>query len=72
MMHQHCSMAHDPLSTRPHWQQALFGSSIVILIILVPVHVSVLAPHTLAPANTPVYVKILAVNDFYRHTPPGR
>jgi len=64
MMQLHCSMAHDPLSTRLHWQQEVFGSSIIIIILL-PVLISVMESHTLAPANTPVYVKILAVNDFH-------
>lgn len=65
-------MVHDPLSTRPHWQQAAVGFCILAFIILVPVLVPVMAPHTPAQLNAPVHVKILAVNDFHGQLPPGQ
>ena len=65
-------MAHDPLSIRLHWQQAAFGFCILTFIILVPVLVWVIAPHAPEPANAPVHVKILAVNDFHGQLPPGQ
>ena len=58
------------IGCRSPWQQAIIGLFVLAIIVLIPIGLS--CSRDPAPAAGPVYVKILAVNDFHGQLPDGQ